>query len=191
MDKSDEELIAEYLAGERGAFDELTARHLKGVYSFALRFLGSKEEAEDIAQETFVKAWSNLSHYAPQKSSFKTWILRIARNASIDFLRKKKHVPLSQFEHEGENVLAETVPDTGALPEELFAKEESSAALARALEMLPPRHRDLFILYYTNELTFEEIGQLLGEPANTVKSRHRRALLVLRKHLNKDRGRIL
>jgi RNA polymerase sigma-70 factor (ECF subfamily) len=185
MDKSDEDLIADYLAGDKGAFDELTRRHLKPVYSFALRFLGQKEEAEDIAQETFVKAWSNLAKYNAQKSSFKTWVLRIARNASIDFLRKKKHIPLSQFEHEGENVLAETVPDAAPLAEELFAKGEDSASLARALQVLPPRHRELFVLYYTNELTFEQIGEMLGEPANTVKSRHRRALLTLRKHLNK------
>src|ERR1700674_1494616 len=88
MDKTDEELVAYYLRGdEKAAFSDLVERHLKGVYSFALRFVGSKEEAEDIAQETFFKAWKNLKKYQQQTSKFKTWLLHIARNSAIDFLR--------------------------------------------------------------------------------------------------------
>jgi len=180
-DRSDEELIAAYLLGEEAAFGELTARHLRGVYSFALRLVGDGAAAEDIAQEAFLKAWKNLKKYNETSSKFKTWLLRIARNTAIDYLRKKKHVPLSYFENEaGGNMLAETVADEGELAPVLLAKLDDAKELRLVLGELSPKHREILLLYYTNDSTFEEIAQLLGEPANTVKSRHRRALAALK-----------
>lgn len=183
MDLSDEELLREYAQGRREAFETLAQRHLKGVYSFVLRFVGSAHEAEDIAQETMVKAWRAAGGYDASKSSFKTWLLRIARNSAIDHLRKKRHIPFSEFEGEHENILAETVADPAELPDELLNRAQSAQTLMRALDALSPKHREVLLLYYTNELTFEEVGRMLGEPQNTVKSRHRRALLALRRAL--------
>lgn len=187
MDKTDEELVADYLGGEGKAFGELTKRHLPSAYSFALRFVGDAQEAEDIAQETFLKAWKNLNTYRKETSKFKTWLLRITRNTAIDFLRKKKHIAFSEFENEsGENILAETVADSSPLPDALLAKAEDSRTVTQALLQLNPRHRELLLLYYTNDLTFGEIGELLGESQNTTKSRHRRALMALRKILERQ-----
>src|SRR6266576_2291365 len=95
FEHSDEELIADYLRGDEAAFGVSTGRHLSGVYSFALRLVGDSAAAEDIAQETFVKAWRSLKKYDSKTSRFKTWVLRIARNTAIDFLRKKKNIPIS------------------------------------------------------------------------------------------------
>ena len=182
MDRTDEELIAAYLAGEEEAFGELTRRHLSGVYSFTLRFVGNPHEADDITQDTFLKAWKSLKKYDARSSKFKTWLFRIARNSAIDFLRKKKHIPFSHFDTEsGINVLTETVADTEELPDALLIKLEDAKELHATLEELQPRAREILLLYYTNDMTFEEIGEMLGEPANTVKSRHRRALQSLRK----------
>lgn len=187
MDTSDESLIAKYVAGDEHAFEELTRRHLKTVYSFVLRLVGSEHEAEDITQETFVKAWRGLSRYQKETASFKTWLLRIARNSAIDFLRKKKHIPFSVFENdEGQNVLAETTPDETPLADELFARGEQVAELEEAIATLPPQAREILVLHYSSGLTFLEIGALLNEPANTVKSRHHRALGQLRKLLSKS-----
>lgn len=173
-----------YLKGDESAFSMLTRRHLTGVYSFIVRFVGNAEEADDITQETFLKAWKSLKKYNQSSSKFKTWLFRIARNSAIDFLRKKKHVPFSQFETEGGvNVLTETVADTEELPDVLLMKLEDAKEVHATLELLPYKPREILLLYYTNDLTFEEIGEILGEPANTVKSRHRRALLALRKIL--------
>lgn len=184
MDRTDEELIAAYLAGEEPAFGELTHRHLGGVYSFTLRFVGNAHDADDITQEAFLKAWKSLKKYDARTSKFKTWLFRIARNSAIDYLRKKKHIPFSQFETEsGTNVLTETVPDTEELPDALLMKLEDADELRATLEELPYKAREILLLYYTNDMTFEEIGDMLGEPANTVKSRHRRALQSLRKIL--------
>jgi RNA polymerase sigma-70 factor (ECF subfamily) len=182
MDRNDEDLISAYLGGEEPAFAELTGRHLGGVYSFIARFVGNAEEADDITQETFLKAWKSLKKYDSRTSKFKTWLLRIARNSAIDFLRKKKHIPFSQFEtEEGVNILTETVPDTEELPDALLIKLEDAEELHKTLEKLPPKAREILLLYYTNDLTFEDIGEMLGEPTNTVKSRHRRAIQLLRK----------
>jgi len=181
MERTDEELISAYLAGEEAAFGELTARHLRGVYSFALRLVGDGAAAEDIAQETFLKAWKNLKKYDERSSKFKTWMLRIARNTAIDYLRKKKHIPLSAFENEtGSNVLAETLADTEELAPAMLERLDDARELHAVLEHLSPKHREIVLLYYSNDLTFEEIAQTLGEPTNTVKSRHRRALAALK-----------
>jgi RNA polymerase sigma-70 factor (ECF subfamily) len=180
MDRSDEELIAAYLLGEEAAFSELAKRHLGGVYSFALRLVGDSAAAEDISQESFVKVWQNLSKYNPGTSKFKTWTLRIARNTAIDYLRKKKHIPLSAFDTEGGNVLAETAAAPEELAPEMLAKLDDARELRETLEKLSPKNREILLLYYSNNATFEEIAQVLGEPTNTVKSRHRRALAALR-----------
>ena len=181
MDRTDEDLVAAYISGEEGAFSKLVERHLKTVYSFVIRFVGDPQEAEDIAQETFLKAWKSLKQYKVESSKFKTWILRIARNTAIDYLRKRKHIPFSEFETEdGQNILVETVPDSAELPDSLFAKLEDTATLSKAVAKLSPEAREVLLLHYTNGLTFLEIGEILGQPQNTVKSRHHRALLNLR-----------
>lgn len=184
MDRSDEELIADYVAGDEEAFTQLVERHLKTVYSFVMRFVGNGHEAEDIVQETFLKAWKSARQYKKEASKFKTWVLRIARNTAIDHLRKKKHIPFSEFENDqGQNVLAETVPDQALLQDERFAKIQDVEAVQRALSKLSPDAREIIVLHYTNGLTFLEIGEMLGAPHNTVKSRHHRAIMSLRKLL--------
>jgi RNA polymerase sigma-70 factor (ECF subfamily) len=181
MEQSDEELIREYLRGDEAAFGELTARHLKTVYSFAYRFVGNADAAEDIAQDTFLKAWKSLKKYRPETSKFKTWLLRIARNTAIDSLRKRKMIAFSAFENEaGVNTLAETIPDENLLPDALFANQQDAQKVAECVAQLSPKYREVLALYYTNHLTFDEIGTLLGKPTNTVKSQHRRGLIALR-----------
>ena len=185
MDRTDEELLAAFVAGEEGAFSILTERYLKTVYSFVVRFVGDSNEAEDIVQETFLKAWKSASKYREEASKFKTWVLRVARNTAIDHLRKRKHVPFSQFDTEdGHNVLVETVPDTQSLPDELLATFQDAEMVQEALAQLSPDAREVVLLHYMNGLTFLEIGDMLGEPQNTVKSRHHRAIIHLRKILH-------
>jgi len=184
MDRTDEELVVDYLTGEESAFSELTRRNLSGVYSFVLRLVGDEQAAEDVVQEAFVKAWKSLAKYDAKSSKFKTWLLRIARNSAIDYLRKRKHVPLSAFEtDEGTNILAETVPAEEELVVAKLERIDDIKAVNEQLQKLNPKHREVLLLYYTNDSTFEEIAAVLGEPTNTVKSRHRRALQALRELL--------
>lgn len=189
MERSDEELLAAYLRDDEAAFSELVERHLGAVYSFVVRFVGDQHDAEDIVQETFLKAWKSAKSYREEASKFKTWVLRIARNTAIDHLRKKKHIPFSAFDtEEGVNVLAETVPDSEELPDEKLAKAMDAESLTHAMQSLSPESREILLLHYTNGLTFLEIGEMLGQPQNTVKSRHHRAVLSLRKVLSTTQG---
>lgn len=181
-ERTDEEIIADYIGGEEDAFAELTQRHLKSVYSFVYRLIGNEQEAEDVTQDAFVKIWKSLKNYNSNTSRFKTWSLHIARNTAIDFLRKRKHIALSQFEdEEGNNVVLDTLMDEDKLPEQLFAEGEDASELARAVAELSHKHREVLVLHYTNNISFEEMSEILGEPPNTLKSRHRRAILTLRK----------
>ncbi len=182
MEESNEELIDLYLSGNDKAFNELTHRTLNIVYSFALRFTGNEQDAQDITQKTFVKVWRSLRTYNSSTSKFMTWIMRITRNTAIDSMRKKKYIPFSSFDtSEGGNALEESVSDTALLAEEALIQEEDEKRVQQAIASLPVHQRDVIILYYTNHLTFEEIGKIFNEPTNTVKSRHYRALLTLRK----------
>jgi RNA polymerase sigma-70 factor (ECF subfamily) len=214
-DRSDKQLIADYLKGDRASLEILIKRYLKPVYGFIFRYVGNAPEAEDITQEVFVRVWRNIKKFDPdfamaqnrgssisskgnwdeQKSlaqyrnevsgsGFKTWIFSIAKNASIDSLKKKKAIPFSKFTNEeGDNVLADTLVDPAPLPNELLERADAANLLASALEKLSPNYRAGLSLYYREQLNFREIAEVLDEPIDTVKSRHRRALIVLRKIL--------
>jgi RNA polymerase sigma-70 factor (ECF subfamily) len=183
MDKDDQTLITDYLEGNDEALAGLISRYLKPVYNFAYRLAGNnKEEAEDITQETFFKMWRNLKKYRPSEN-FKTWLFTIARNTAYDRLRKKKSkssfVVFSDFDTEGA-FFEESLADTEPIADEIFILAETRELLMQAISELSPQFREVLILHYDHELTFDEIGKILHEPPNTVKSRHRRAIEALR-----------
>lgn len=180
MEQSDETLVAVYRAGSDPAFETLVARHLGGVYSFAVRLVGNDEAAQDISQEVFVKVWRNIKRFDPAQASFKTWLMRIARNACVDYLRKRKNIPLSAFDTDDGNTVADALADESLGAEEELAHLADQQAVADAVGKLPEPQREVLLLHYQQELTFEEIGMVLNASPNTVKSRHRRALHRLR-----------
>ena len=181
--ESDEDLIVAHVAGDENAFPRLVGRHLKTVYSFAFHFVGNSSDAEDISQESFLKVWKNLKRYSSEHARFKTWLMRIVRNTAIDYLRKRKDIPLSSFEDDdGKNVLAD-IPDETPLPEELLIKKYEANEIELAARELPPLYREVLLLYYGDDRTLQETADILNISANTVKSRHRRALAALRKIL--------
>lgn len=192
---SDGQLISDYLKGDEKSLEILIGRYLKPVYSFVYRHIGNKEEAENITQEVFIKAWRNLHKFNPKRNfasyriegsdaGFKTWIFSIARNVSIDWLRKKKTIPFSKFENEkGENALVDTLADSASLPDEIFEKAATAKVLNSAMRQLPPQYRMVLFLRYNDDFTFQEISEVFKESINTIKSRHRRALIMLKKML--------
>ena len=183
MEPADKKLIEEYKKGDKKSLEVLFGRYLKPVYSFVFRYIGgNREEAENIVQETFLKAWKNLGKFDASKS-FKTWIFSIAKNSATDWLRKKKPLVFSQFETEEGNILADNLKDESPLPDELFAKKELAELASRAVMELSPQYRAVMFLHYNDHFTLEETAEILGEPVNTVKSRHRRAIICLKKKL--------
>ena len=182
----DAELVEEVLDGNEAALKQLVDRHLQAVYTFCLRYTGSPEDAQDAAQETFLKAWRNL-HRFDRKKSLRTWLFAIAKNSATDLMRKRKSVPFSKFDSaDDSNVLTETLEDTEPLPEELFERAALATEVQSALSELPARDQTILSLRYQEEQSFEDIARILKIPANTVRSLHRRALIALRKLLEQS-----
>ncbi|MDO8521336.1 MAG: sigma-70 family RNA polymerase sigma factor [bacterium] len=183
--RNDESLAADSSAGNEKALELLIARYVSPVYNYALRFSGNGDDAEDITQEVFLKLWKNVGRFNAE-GRFKPWLFRIAHNVAIDHVRKRRTLPFSFFDREEGNALAETLPDTDPLPDELFRRKESEDALGVALDKISTLSREVLVLHYHHELTFDEVGQILGKSLNTVKSQHRRALFALRREFLLD-----
>jgi RNA polymerase sigma-70 factor (ECF subfamily) len=177
INKDDLLLIEKYLKGDEKSLEILIQRYLKPIYSFAYKYVGNSQEAEDITQEVFIKVWRNLKKFDKNKN-FKPWIFSIAKNTAIDFFKKKKTIPFSQLS------TLETIIDSSPLPEELLERKNMLGTLAKVLNKLLPKYSKVLFLRHHNDLTFREISQWLNEPLNTVKSRHRRAVALLKKLLN-------
>ena len=185
LKQSDEDLVAYYLAGDANAFSSLVFRYSDHIYNFA-RKLGAKNDATDIVQEVFVKVWDNLKKFDTNKS-FKTWIFTIARNTTTDFLRKKKILLFSDIENNSvEENEVNDIPDPGPISIELLQKVEDAKHLEEILFKLDSKSREVLSLYYQEEMTFVQIGEVLNQSINTVKSIHRRALIKLRELLHQN-----
>ncbi len=181
----DNALLKKAIRGDDDSLRMLFGRHMDAVYGFLVRFLGSSSDADDVTQETFIRLWKNLKKFDTAKS-FRTWAFGIARNAAIDHLRKRKNVPFSSFDgEEGGNVLTDSIADKADLPDAFVARKQDAEELRNALDELPPAYREVVLLRLDGDLQFDEIGETLGQPMDTVKSRYRRALAMLKNMLEK------
>jgi RNA polymerase sigma-70 factor (ECF subfamily) len=183
MGRSDEELIEACRAGESSAFDVLVARWEDRIRGAAYRFLGSEEEARDVAQEAFLKAYRGLAGFK-QEARFSSWLYQIAVNLCRDRLRRRRTratVSLDELEETGP-VMVETRP--GA--DERLAQRDLARVVRRAIHALPLEQREVLILKEYQELTFLEIAQALDVPISTVKTRLYRGLGQLRLRLERE-----
>jgi RNA polymerase sigma-70 factor (ECF subfamily) len=180
ISKTDDEIVEECLASDGESFSLILFKYLKTLYSFSYKIVGDKAMAEDITQETFIKVWNNLKKYKIS-SNFKSWLFSIAHNTAIDYLRKNKELVFSNFDEEnGQNIIEDNLSDPLPLISEELERIENVADLENALKLLSPIHREILLLYHSEDVTFEEISKILQKPLNTVKSQYRRALLKLK-----------
>lgn len=185
MEKSDKQLVWDYLNGDETSLNFIIKRHLKLVYNFAYRLTGNAQVSEDISQETFIKIWKNIKKY-DQNQEFKTWLLTIARNTAIDWLRKRKNFVFSDFETaDGKNLITDFLSDHAPRPDKIAIQTEDKEFIGGLLDQLSQEDREIISLHYNDNLTFEKIGRILDRPLNTVKSRHRRVMIFLRKILGR------
>ena len=186
----DIELITKARSGNQQALNFLIQRYLSDVFNLSLRYMQNSFDAEDATQETFVKLWKNLEKFSAEGRSasggdtaklFKFWILEITKNTCLDMLKQKRIIPFSAFETEdGNNPLTDNLASNDLTPLELIERSSLKNTLQRLTKRLSPVYQNILSLYYDQELNFREISEELNEPINTVKSRHRRALLILR-----------
>lgn len=182
---ADAALVAAFLRGDGGSFTALVDRHMPMVYKFAYRYTGNADATNDIVQDVFIKVWKNIKKF-DQSKSFTTWLLAITKNTALDAVKRKKGVLFSAIEADGENdldaFLAPYVerPDH---PDLLLDRRYAKADIDRALQALPPSYRSVLMFRYGEHMKFREIAAATGEPIDTIKSKHRRALIALRRAL--------
>ena len=185
----DELLIRRAQRGDADAFEQLLLEHQKNVYNLCYRMAGNPDDAMDLSQETFLRAWRCLDQYQ-FASAFSTWLYRLCSNICIDFLRSRRRqqtVPLTFEDADGEEQTY-AVPDAQPLPEEQVELKLTRETLAAAMAQLLPEHRAVLQLRVVNEMSYEQIADVLDIQIGTVKSRLSRARNQLKKIL--ERGNL-
>jgi RNA polymerase sigma-70 factor, ECF subfamily len=179
---SDEELVARSVEGDLDSFNQLVLRWERPIYALAYRVIGREEDARDVAQESFLRAFRALPGFKGQ-AKFSSWLYRITLNLCRDWIRRERRTPVAQapegvdlIELAGEATPSETIED-------LVSRREMSRAVAKAMALLPEDQRTAIILKEYHGLTFQEIADMLECPLSTVKTRLYQGLNVLRRHL--------
>ena len=180
---TDRDLVAAAVGGDRAAFAVLVERHQGRIISLLERLTGCREQARDLAQETFVSAYRKLSSFA-HRSEFSTWLYRIACNHAAAFLRKRRRPATVDAALPGGGLHGALEPATTAAPVSAGLEHaELSARLAAALERLDDRYREVVVLADMHDATYEEVAEVLDIPLGTVRSRLHRGRLELRRLL--------
>ncbi len=181
------QLLARAREGDATAFNDLVTRYSRKIYRLAKHITQNDEDAEDVLQETFLKAYEHLADFHGQ-SKFYTWIVRIAVNESLMKLRKRKSdrtVPLDEPLDTGEDTVVREIAVWDEDPEHQYSREELGRILDEAVQSLRPAFRTVFVLRDIEELSTEETAEALGISVPAVKSRLLRARLQLREKLTR------
>ena len=185
--KDESALVLEAKAGDYAAFEELVNRYEKKIYRLGLNLTGNPEDAEDVLQDTFLKAFEHLGDFRAD-SRFYTWIVRIALNEALMKLRKRrsdKSVPMKDHVDEDGDVTPREFTDWRPNPEQLLAQNELRTILENAAGSLPPTFRTVFFLRDVEGLSTQETAELLHLTISAVKARLFRARLQLRENLSR------
>jgi RNA polymerase sigma-70 factor (ECF subfamily) len=174
-DVTESELIRQAQNGDTGAFDELVGRFRNRVFGMIYNMVHNEQDAWDLAQDSFVKAWKSIGRFRGQ-SSFYTWLYRIVMNVTIDWLRKKQ-VKGSGAEFDDSIQLKDidpasrTVPKADALPHQKMERQEIRARIEAAIAQLSPEHRAVILMKEMEDMQYHEIAESLGCSIGTVMSR--------------------
>ena len=184
MQDTDQELIALALKGDQKAYRLLTEKHRPSVYHIIYKIVRDSETANDLVQDTFMKAFASLASYRSDYR-FSTWLYKIAANCSIDHLRKRRIQALSLERHLDDNSDRKQidVADYSYYPEKDLERKEQHFSIEEAIESLPPKYREVIIYRHKDDKSYEEIADLLNMPIGTVKARIFRARELLKKKL--------
>jgi RNA polymerase sigma-70 factor (ECF subfamily) len=188
IEATDETLIARFQQGDNYAFDLLVKRYKHPLLNFVYRFLGEKNDAEDIVQETFLRLFKN-KHYYKEIAKFSTWIYTIAGNLAKTELRKRKRHSLFSISHYMSTEKDYEIPDESGSPERDANSVITDKIIQKAINKLSPKFKQVIVLRDIQGFSYEEITGIADIPLGTVKSRVNRARLKLQedlKHLMKD-----
>jgi len=189
MTWSDEELVSRSIGGDAESFNQLVLRWERPIYALAYRVIGREEDARDVCQETFLRAFRALGGFRGQ-AKFSSWLYRIALNLCRDWVRRQRRTPVVPLPEDVDVIeLAASREPTEPI-EELVARRDLTRAVEKAMARLPEEQRTAIILKEYHGLTFQEIADLVGCPLSTVKTRLYQGLTVLRRELDQNTGRV-
>ena len=183
-DNDDAELIEQFQNGNTAVFDTLFTRYQKRTYRLVQRFVPNHEDALDITQDAFIRAYQGLSNFKSQ-CQFYSWLYRITVNLCIDFLRKKSRSEVMVYESEDSDELPmANFPDLRSVsPAKAAENKELRTQIRKAIRQLPPKQRQIFILRHWDGLSLKDIATVVGRSDGTVKAHLFHAHRNLRKHL--------
>jgi RNA polymerase sigma-70 factor (ECF subfamily) len=186
MTWTDEELVDRSRKGDVDSFNQLITRWERPIYALAYRVIGQEEDARDVTQETFLRAFRGIGAFKGQ-AKFSSWIYRIALNLCRDWIRRRRRSPISLVPEdvELEDLAADVGPSESV--EDLVARRELTGVVEAAMAKLPEEQRTAIILKEYHGMTFQEIADLQGCPLSTVKTRLYQGLSVLRRELGTAR----
>ena len=185
MGVSDEELVARSVGGDLDSFNQLVRRWERPIHALAYRTLGREEEARDVCQEAFLRAYRSLPGFRGQ-AKFSSWLYRITLNLCRDWQRRERRSPIVASPEGVDLVAAAAEQGPVVSIEEMVSRNDMSRAVARAMARLPDEQRTAIVLKEYQGLTFQEIADLLDCPLSTVKTRMYQGLTVLRRELDRD-----
>jgi len=181
LDKAQEkEIIQKVIDGDKNAFEDLVMANQKNVYNLAMKMTRNEDDALDISQEAFVKAYQQLKNFRGD-SRFSVWLYRLTYNLCIDFLRKKPKaniIPLTYEDDGGESSPLE-IPDLRDLPEDNAIRSEMRKTIKDSIDELADKHRDVLVMREITGMSYDEMAETLRVNVGTVKSRLARARLKL------------
>jgi RNA polymerase sigma-70 factor (ECF subfamily) len=181
----DLELVKRAKKNDPKAFERLLQKYRKSVYYMLLKMVNNTDDAEDLTQEAFAKAFNSLAKF-DSKYAFSTWLFRIATNNCIDFIRKKRIQTVSidtSYQNDDGDSMSFDIRDTSLNPNEVMLKQQRKEYLKKAVERLPAKYKRLVDLRYFQELSYEEVATELELPLGTVKAQLFRARELLSQEL--------
>lgn len=189
MASTDEELVARSLSGDPDSFNQLILRWERPIYALAYRTIGREDEARDVCQETFLRAFRALPRFRGQ-AKFSSWLYRITLNLCRDWMRKQRRAPVVQPPEDVDLFDMAAAAEPSESIEDLVARRDLSRLVELAMAKLPEEQRTAIVLKEYHGLTFQEIADLVGCPLSTVKTRLYQGLAVLRRELAGRAGQV-
>jgi len=174
------EIISRVVDGDKSAFEALVLANQKNVYNLALKMSGNEEDALDISQEAFLKAYVQLGGFRGE-SKFSVWMYRLTYNLCIDFIRKRPRanvISITQYDDDDDSRDIE-IPDVRSLPEDIAMRKESRKIIAESIDELGAKHREILVMREITGMSYIDIAETLNISEGTVKSRLARARLSL------------
>jgi len=189
-------LVRRCVAGDAAAWEEIVQTYNRRIYNICFRFAGSATDAEDLAQEVFIKMYRTLASYDSSKGAFVTWVTTITRNLLVDHFRKTKQDRITDSldatsPHEDAQPLSEQIQDQSAPPDQHVRRREASEAIHAALSKLSPELREAVILRDLQDFDYREIATVLKVPEGTVKSRINRGRAELARLLQRTYRQVM